>query len=146
MLMADASGSEAVRSAPRTTVSLSLGVLLGIGLGLGAFCGAILYWFDPSQFRFYPSCLFHQATGLLCPGCGSLRAIHQLLHGNLSAAFRFNALLVLSLPALAWFAARCALSRLRGQPATASISPKWIYLGLAIALAFSIWRNLHGRA
>lgn len=37
-------------------------------------------------------------TGLECPGCGSQRAIHSLLHLDIAAAFKFNALLVSSLP------------------------------------------------
>lgn len=37
-------------------------------------------------------------TGLECPGCGSQRAIHSLLHLDIGAAFKFNALLVSSLP------------------------------------------------
>jgi ABC-type amino acid transport system permease subunit len=40
-------------------------------------------------------------TGLKCPGCGSQRAIHSLLHFDFVQAFRYNALLVLSLPLLA---------------------------------------------
>src|SRR3954447_20165 len=59
---------------------------------------AVLYWFNPAQFGFYPRCALYETTGLLCPGCGSLRAIHQLLHGHLAAAFQLNALLVLGLP------------------------------------------------
>ena len=81
------------------------GLLVAIG-------GAILFCFDPSA-GFYPVCLFHQATGLLCPGCGSLRAMHQLLHGHLLAAFEFNPLLLLCLPAAAWYTARYALAARR---------------------------------
>jgi hypothetical protein len=35
---------------------------------------------------------------LPCPGCGSLRAAHQLLHGNLSAAWALNKALLIGLP------------------------------------------------
>ena len=34
-------------------------------------------------------------TGLYCPICGTTRALHELAHGNLIAAFRLNALVVL---------------------------------------------------
>ena len=37
-------------------------------------------------------------TGLKCPGCGFQRAIHSLLHLDFVIDFRFNALLVSSLP------------------------------------------------
>jgi len=80
------------------------------GLGvLGA--GAVLYWFDPASHGFYPRCLFHEWTGLHCPGCGSLRALHQLSHGHLGAAFGSNPLLILALPFLGWIMAARLLRR-----------------------------------
>lgn len=36
-------------------------------------------------------------TGYKCPGCGSQRATHALLNGQLIEAFKFNAIFVLSL-------------------------------------------------
>lgn len=58
----------------------------------------ILFLFDPAHYHFYPTCYFHLLTGFYCPGCGALRAMHQMLHGNLAAAFRLNLLVVLALP------------------------------------------------
>ena len=78
---------------------------------------AVLFFFNPSQFGFYPTCLFYKTTGLLCPGCGTLRATHQLLHGHIEAAFRFNALIVSSLPLVAWGGIRAARNRAANQPA-----------------------------
>jgi len=50
----------------------------------------VLYgFFDPELYSF-PPCLFRSLTGWLCPGCGSQRAIHQILHGNLVASFKLN--------------------------------------------------------
>ncbi|MSU35792.1 MAG: DUF2752 domain-containing protein [Pedosphaera sp.] len=59
-----------------------------------------LYHFNPQEHGFYPRCLFYQTTGLWCPGCGGLRSCHQLLHGNISAAFRLNPLAVILLPGM----------------------------------------------
>jgi hypothetical protein len=63
-----------------------------------------LYLFNPANGGF-PVCPFRALTGLLCPGCGSQRALHDLLHGNVTEAFRYNALLVASIPLLAVHAA-----------------------------------------
>lgn len=66
----------------------------------GVFCLAgvvVLYRFDPELCRLCPPCLFHVITGLYCPGCGSARALHQLLHGHLAAALMFNPLLIATL-------------------------------------------------
>jgi hypothetical protein len=45
----------------------------------------------------FPKCPFRSLTGLLCPGCGSQRGIHQLLHGHFAEAFKLNALLIPSI-------------------------------------------------
>ncbi len=39
-------------------------------------------------------CPFHHVTGLHCPGCGSQRAIHDILHIRILEAIKHNALLV----------------------------------------------------
>jgi hypothetical protein len=105
---------------------------------------AVLYVFNPAQFGFYPACVFYKTTGLLCPGCGTLRAMHQLLHGHIEAAFRFNALIVSSLPLVAWGCVRAARSRAANQPALIWIRPAWLWLGLALLVLFGILRNLPG--
>ena len=61
----------------------------------------IIYsYFNPAQHSFFIPCPFNYVTGYHCPGCGSQRAIHQLLHLNILGALRLNPLLVLSLPLL----------------------------------------------
>lgn len=68
------------------------------GVALLCLAGYVYYSFNPSLYAFFPPCPFRTLTGLPCPGCGSQRAIHCLLHLNVAGAFRQNALLVLSLP------------------------------------------------
>jgi hypothetical protein len=122
---------------------------LGVPLLAGAagLSLTVLFYFDPSRFHFYPLCIFHQTTGLLCPGCGSLRACHQLLHGNLSAALRLNPLFILGLPALAGFLVigrfRWAGSDTRGAAARPSVWC-WLLPLLLLVLAFAVWRNIPG--
>ena len=102
----------------------------------------VLYRFDPITHGFYPICFFHQTTGLLCPGCGSLRAIHQLLHGNITQAFRFNPLLMVALPALVPWGVFCLVKRRRHEPLP--LSSVWLWLLLGVTLGFTVWRNLPG--
>lgn len=59
-----------------------------------------LYANDPQLGGFLP-CPFRSITGLMCPGCGSQRAVHDLLHLRIREAFGHNALLVIALPVLA---------------------------------------------
>ena len=58
----------------------------------------VLYVFDPATAGFYPPCLFRSLFGFQCPGCGSLRAAHQLLHGDVAAAWALNRTVVVALP------------------------------------------------
>lgn len=62
--------------------------------------GAVYFAFDPAEARWMPKCMLHVLTGLDCPGCGSQRALHALLHGDLGAAWRANAMLLLLIPYL----------------------------------------------
>lgn len=59
---------------------------------------ALLYSFNPSVSALFPPCPFNYLTGLYCPGCGSLRAMHLLLHGDMIGALAMNPLLVATLP------------------------------------------------
>jgi hypothetical protein len=68
---------------------------------------ALIYTYPPGATRWYPRCPFHYLTGLNCPGCGSLRALHALLHGRLTEALCCNPLLVACIPIiLAWAVVR----------------------------------------
>jgi Protein of unknown function (DUF2752) len=106
---------------------------------MGLAGSVIVYFFNPIEHAFYPACVFHQLTHLHCPGCGGLRAMHQLLHGNFTVAFHSNPLLIVSIPMLAWLGisklCNRSGSRLVIQPAAA-----WTIF--AIVVIFGILRNL----
>jgi hypothetical protein len=106
--------------------------------------GAMVFFFNPATHAFYPVCMFHAVTGLNCPGCGATRALYALLHGNFPLAFKDNALFVCALAALPILGARFALKKLRKQPATFHVPPFFLWAGLAVALIFTLVRNLPG--
>jgi hypothetical protein len=56
--------------------------------------------FNPALYSAFPRCPFKTFTGYQCPGCGSQRAVHHLLNGDIQGAFDMNALLVISIPYL----------------------------------------------
>ena len=63
---------------------------------------------DPNQSGFFPKCIYLQTTGHWCPGCGGLRAVHDLLHGDVSGALGMNVVVTLvvvplGLVGLAWW-------------------------------------------
>ncbi|HVM62301.1 MAG TPA: DUF2752 domain-containing protein [Verrucomicrobiae bacterium] len=106
--------------------TISLGVAFGV-------VAAVLFAFDPVRASIYPACVFHRLTGLWCPGCGTTRALHQLLHGNVAAAFHFNALSMVILPVAGYLIVRGDVSTLK---------PKWIWALLAVIVAFGVLRNI----
>lgn len=56
------------------------------------------YNYNPLSESFLLKCPFKMATGYDCPGCGSQRALHSLLHGEFSQAFSYNPLFILAIP------------------------------------------------
>lgn len=113
--------------------------------GAALVAATTLYAIDPNQPGHYPTCPFLAVTGLYCPGCGSLRATHDLLHGDLAGALARNPLAVLAVPYLV-LAFVTFVMRSTGRPAPRSTSlPAWvIWLLLAAVLAFTVLRNLPG--
>lgn len=76
-------------------------LLLGL-LAAAAVGAAVLWHFDPHQAgNPLPPCPSLWLTGLFCPGCGTTRALHALLHGDLPGALAMNPLMVVSLPPVA---------------------------------------------
>ncbi len=100
----------------------------------------LLYRCDPAT---YPPCPFHALTGLYCPGCGSLRALRQLLHGNLRAALGLNALMVLSVPFLAYAFAAQGLAALGRRLLPRPFLPAWVIWSLlGVIVAYWVLRNV----
>jgi hypothetical protein len=105
-------------------------ILAAVAAGAAWF---LLFLIDPATQSWLPPCLFHAFTGLYCPGCGATRALHQMANGNLVAALRLNALVVLSLP----LGCLIAIRRKRHQ------LPAWYLRALFICIAlFGFARNI----
>jgi hypothetical protein len=100
---------------------------------------AVLFSIDPEKGGF-PSCPFRFFTGLLCPGCGSQQALHDLLHLRLLAAFDHNALLLVSLPLLGLQWAHTLLFS-KEKPLS---SRNWVvFIWAALVIGWGIFRNLY---
>ena len=114
-----------------------------IALAAVVCAAAMLYFIPPGRYGFYPRCPFHEATGLLCPGCGATRALAALLHGHLAEALRWNTLVVMLLPPVAVFAIvvyrRAASMRESVWP---EVPLPAMYGLLGAALLFGVGRNV----
>jgi hypothetical protein len=120
---------------------LAIAATVWLGLAAGA---TFLFLFNPASpaHQFFPKCPFRMVTGLQCPGCGSTRALYQLLHLHPIAAFKLNPLMMLTLPFIVYGFLGFTKSAITGQPQRRIFIPSlylWAWLGLMIF--FWIFRN-----
>ena len=65
--------------------------ILNTGLLIGFTGLAVLFFIlDPAKHEIFPRCLFNSITGYYCPGCGSQRAVHSLLHLDFAGVVSYN--------------------------------------------------------
>ena len=67
---------------------------------IAAVMTVVYFFIDPTASPLFPKCPFWYVTNIKCPGCGSQRAIHDLLHLDITAACSHNLLMTLSIPYL----------------------------------------------
>lgn len=98
---------------------------------------------DPSERGMFPPCAFRSLTGWWCPGCGLTRATHHLMHGDVLAALRYNALmpLVVTLIGVLWID---WYTRSIGKQPMPRPTAGWAAVGGIAAVAFAVLRNLPG--
>lgn len=101
----------------------------------------VYFSFDPSSYLF-PRCMFLTITGLQCPGCGSQRALHALLHGDIAAAWAHNALLLIELPLIAALVVAWRLRRRYPALHRALNSRSLIITLLTVIILWTIVRNI----
>ncbi|WP_152649255.1 DUF2752 domain-containing protein [Demequina flava] len=97
---------------------------------------------DPYSAGHFPGCMWLGLTGMWCPGCGGLRATHELAHGDIAAAMALNpVVVVLILPMIAgglllWWA-----NAWRGKPFPRI--PLWAAIAVPVFLGvFWVLRNI----
>ena len=84
------------------------------------------------------------ALGFSCPGCGGLRAVNDLTHGDVGAALSSNLLLVVAMPLAVVALALWTADRWRGTAPTVPwgrLRPLVPVLVVAV-VAFTVARNL----
>lgn len=118
---------------------IGVAILLVGGIAITYF----LYAVDPSRSTLYLPCPFYTLTGFYCPGCGSLRALHSLLHGEVLIACGFNPLTLLSLPYVGYYFLSYATGAVRGKPLPAFfVSANVIWIFLECVIIFWVLRNI----
>jgi len=102
----------------------------------------LVHLWDPNVSGSYGFCPLRVTTGLLCPMCGGLRAVHALTHGQWETAWGMNPALVVLLPlALAGWGVWLWRAR-QGLPSRYLERTAVFVPGLALFLLFGVMRNL----
>lgn len=88
-------------------------------------------------------CPFRAVTGLLCPGCGSGRALHHLLHGDVGIAHGLNPLVPPAVAVLgALYVGWLLRAWLPDLPIPRLHPPAWVGAACAfLVVGFAVARN-----
>jgi hypothetical protein len=135
------SGFYFVETTPDRARQLMAAATIWVGL---AAISTFLFFFNPSSpaNQFFPKCPFRLVTGCQCPGCGSTRAFYQLLHLHPVAAFKFNPLMILTLPFLIYGFLGFTKSAITGKPYRRLFIPSiYLWAWLVVMIFFWIFRN-----
>ncbi len=110
---------------------------------IGATGIILLRIFDPASSGVFPPCPLRYLTGLYCPGCRSLRAMHALLHGELERAWAMNPLMIVMLPFVTYGLISAALLELRGKGLPEiMLRANWIRAFCVVVILYGVARNL----
>lgn len=133
------------RSASTVRKGVRRGVLLPLGVGaVGLFGAGYVTAVDPGAAGHYPACPFLAVTGWYCPGCGALRAVHALGHGDVVTALARNPFAVVAVGYIVVTWMLWLRRTITGRPPR-WLAPAWVlHSVLGAILAFWVLRNLPG--
>lgn len=117
-------------------------VMLVILLGF-IVLAVLLYIFSPLD-GVFPPCPFNYLTGLYCPGCGSLRSMHSIFHGQFINAIDYNILVVFLLLIFAYIFFTELDFTIKGRPILKRIyfNKTFTISLIAVIVLFTILRNI----
>lgn len=121
----------------------NLGAPLVVAAATTLMCAAIWAGDPTTPHGPLPVCPTKALLGIDCPGCGSLRMVYSLMHGNLLAAARFNALGLAAVGLLLWAYFSWTYGRLVGRRIRGWQHRRWAAaVTLSLVLAWFVVRNI----
>ncbi|OBI45773.1 DUF2752 domain-containing protein [Mycobacterium colombiense] len=121
----------------------NLGAPLVVAASTTLICAAIWAGDPTTPHGPLPVCPTKALLGIDCPGCGSLRMVYSLMHGNLLAAARFNALGLAAVVLLLWTYFSWTYGRLVGRRIRGWQHRRWAAaVTLSLVLAWFVMRNI----
>jgi hypothetical protein len=124
-------------------VSQGLGAPLLVGAASALVCTATWVGDPTTPHGPLPVCPTKALLGIDCPGCGSLRMLYSLMHGNLLAAARFNALALAAVGLLVWAYLAWTYGRVAGRRVTSWQHHRWsAAVTLVLVVGWFVLRNI----
>lgn len=114
-------------------------------IGVLAFFGmlALYIFWNPSETNMFPKCPVYAASGIYCPGCGSQRAAHKILNGNIIEGVRHNYMIVLLAMVLVYQGFIYVVNDVLGKNMTNLLhKSKVTFSILIIVILFWVLRNI----
>jgi hypothetical protein len=125
------------------SVRQSLAAPLAVVASTTLMCAAIWVGDPTTPNGPLPVCPTKALLGIDCPGCGSMRMLYSLMHGNLLAAARFNALGLAAIVLLVWAYLAWTYGRVTGTRIRSWQHGRWsAAVALALAVVWFVVRNL----
>jgi hypothetical protein len=132
-----------VVAAPVWTRTRALVAPAAVAVGACAAC-AVVAWANPTdQGNPLPPCPTKALLGINCPGCGSMRMVYSLLHGDLGAAAHYNVVALVTLPLLVLAFVTWTVGRWRGRPVRSWQHWRWApTVALVVLGTWFVIRNI----
>lgn len=87
-------------------------------------------------------CIFHEVTGLYCPGCGGTRAVKALLKGEVFISFLYHPIVLYCVMAALLLAASYLIYRKNKNPKfRLYFDNKYVYIGVGILAVNFLVKN-----
>ena len=104
----------------------------------------VSYYIINKKTGFYIPCIFHEITGLDCPGCGITRCLFHLINLRIGEAFKVNPLVFILLPFIvAYFLYQSYLYIYNKKDKILVKIPNYVmYTLLFITIVYGIIRNV----
>ncbi|CAB5040342.1 MAG: DUF2752 domain-containing protein [Actinobacteria bacterium] len=105
-----------------------------------------LAFVNPNEPGHYPICPSRAIFGVDCPGCGGMRGMNCLLHGDIAGALNHNLLLVIVVPLALVFWGLWLIRAVRGRYPSVTMRQfqfrnRILITSLVLMLAFGVVRN-----
>ena len=99
---------------------------------------------DPNEPGSWLVCPYLATTGFVCPGCGTLRALHALTQGDVATAWQRNPGLLVALPVLVFVWLATVRRAWLGVPRRWTPGPRLLAVLPVLVLAYWVLRNVPG--